>query len=206
MGSIPKDSGCLGRLNGDLHQIILGRINIDGTVTEQISLIAANEHETGTDDLVAGLGLDQLKCRTYGVCSRISSSSKKAVTLAHLNKHGAKIVALGQSLADLLLCHLAFSKLHHLRNHGIHLRIGQGIYDLALVNIIITRCRGSLNLVHITQKNNAKDTFCRQSGGGIKNTAVRSLCINDGSRILLEILDHLCQHIITSSQSSVSFP
>ena len=72
---------------------------VDGAVGHGEHFVLAgsggtDHDEAGRDDLVAWLGLDELQRGTDRVGRGVGSAAEQAVGLAHLDEHGAEVVAL----------------------------------------------------------------------------------------------------------------
>ena len=183
-----KDLSGVSGLDGGLNNLVLRRINVDGAVAHGDALIAAHQDEAGTDGLDAGLALDQLQSRTDGVSGGVSGAAQQAVGLAHLDQHGAKVIALGQSGTALLVGHFALAQLNHFGNHCVKLRVSGGIKDLGTGDIKIAVGSSLFDGLGLAQQDDLQGLASQQTAGGGQDTSIGALSKDDGLRLGLQFL------------------
>ena len=120
------------------------------------------------------LRLDQLQRRTDSVGSGIGRAAEQCVGLAHLDEHGAEIIALGECLAAVFLGHLALAQLDHLCDHLVHAGIGGRIDDLGLGNVEATLFGCGLDLVDIADEDDVHQIVLDEAISRFENTGVRA--------------------------------
>ena len=145
--------------------------------------------------MCARLGLDELERRTNGISGGVGSAAEQSVSLAHLDEHGAEVVALGQCSAAVLLAHLALAELYHLGYHGIHLRIGCRIDDLHALDIKAALCSSSLNSLYVADQDGVHQAVLLQAGSSLKNTGILALGKYDGTLFSLQSRNQVLKHI-----------
>ena len=144
--------------------------------------------------MCARLGLDQLKCRTNGVCGGVSSTAEQCVSLAHLDEHGAEVVALCQICADGLHVHLALAQVEHGLSHLVHLRIGSRVDDLGAGDVEAARCSRCLDLVDIADQNDVHQLILEQTRGSFQDAGIRTLGEYNLSLVRLENRNQIFKH------------
>ena len=178
----------MGGLDGGLNDFVLGGVDIDGAVTHGNALVTAHQDKAGADGLDAGLALDQLQRGTHGVSGRIGGAAQQAVSLAHLDQHGAEVVALGQSGTALLIGHLALAQLDHLGNHLVKAGISSRVNDLGTGNIKAALSSSLLDSLDLAQQDDLQGLAGQQTACSGQDTGVRALGKNDGLRLSLQFL------------------
>ena len=197
-----KDLGGVGSLDGGLNNLILGRINVDGAVAHGDALVTAHQDEAGADGLDARLALDELQRGADGIGGRIGGTAQQAVSFAHLDKHGAKVVALGQSGAALLVGHLALAQLDHLGDHLVKARVVGGVDDLGTGDIKAAISSGLFDGLDLAQQDDLQGLASQQAACSRQNTGVGALGKDDGLRLSLQFLLKILENghtLITSS-------
>ena len=146
-----EDLGAVDGLLADLNELVLIGLDIDGAVGHGEHLVLAGSGGTdhdkaGRDDLVAGLGLDELQRGTDRVGRGIGGAAEQTVGLAHLDEHGAEVVALFERGAALVGGHLALAQLDHLVDHLVHALVVFGVDDLGAADVEadVLGCGGDL--------------------------------------------------------------
>ena len=202
-----------GGLDCDLSQLLCGReghfagclvngiliVDVDGAVAHAVLfvvavLVLAEEDEGRGHQMRAFLRLDQLQRRTDGIGSGIGRAAEQCVGLAHLDKHGAEIIALGECLAAVFLRHLALAQFDHLLNHFVHAGIGCRVDDLGLCNVEAALFCCGLNLVNIADENDVHQIVLDEAVCRFENTGVRAFGKDDGAAGCLQCVDQLCKH------------
>ena len=99
-------------------------------------MVLEAHEECAGDQLLAGLGLDDLQGRAHGVGGGVHGAGDQAVGVAEHHEHGAEVAGVGQLLAGLLLGHALlgaqFAQLgdhrseHFLVVLGLELRLFKG--------------------------------------------------------------------------------
>ena len=202
-----------GGLDCDLSQLLCGReghfagclvngiliVDVDGAVAHAVLfvvavLVLAEEDEGRGHQMRAFLRLDQLQRRTDGIGGGIGRAAEQCVGLAHLDKHGAEIIALGECLAAVFLRHLALAQFDHLLNHFVHAGIGCRVDDLGLCNVEAALFCCGLNLVNIADENDVHQIVLDEAVCRFENTGVRAFGKDDGAAGCLQCVDQLCKH------------
>ena len=148
--------------------------------------------------MCARLGLDQLQSRTNGVSGGVGSAAEQSVSLAHLNEHGAEVVALGQCSAAVFLAHLALAELYHLSYHSVHLRVGSRVDDLHALDIEAALCSSSLYLVNIADQDGIHQAVLLQACSRFEDTSIRAFGEYDLALVSLECCNQIFKHIAFS--------
>ena len=198
-----EDLGALDRFLADLNQLVLAGLDIDGAVGHGKHLVlagsgGADHNEAGRNDLVAGLGLDELQRGTHGVRRGIGRAAEQAVRLAHLNEHGAEVVALLQRRAALIGRHLALAQLDHLLDHGVHVVVSLGIDDLRAADIEADLFRRLRDRIGIADQNRLKEVTGQQARAGLEDAGVGTLGEDDGLGVFLQRIDQFSKHNVSS--------
>ena len=202
-----------GRLDRDLSQLLRCReghlagrlvdgiliVDVDGAVAHAVLLVIAilvlaEEDEGGGHQMRALLRLDELQRRTDSVGSGIGRAAEQCVGLAHLDEHGAEIVALGECLAAVFLGHLALAQLDHLCDHLVHAGIGGRIDDLGLGNVEAALFGCGLDLVDIADEDDVHQIVLDEAVSRFENTGVGAFGKDDGAAGSLQCVDQLCKH------------
>ena len=135
-----EDLGAGNGLLADLDELVLVGLDVDGAVGHGEHFVLAggggtDHDEAGRDDLVARLGLDELQRGTDGIGGGVGGAAEQAVGLAHLDEHGAEVVALLERGAALVGGHLALAQLDHLLDHRVHALVILGVDDLGAADV-----------------------------------------------------------------------
>ena len=146
--------------------------------------------------MCALLGLDKLECRTNGVGGGVGRAAEQAVCDAHLNEHGAEVVALKESCAAILCAHLALAQCYHFLDHCVHALVGGGINDLKAVNIKAALFGSSLDLIDIADEDRGQETVLLQACRRLEDASVAALGVNYLAGIVLENFDKIFEHFI----------
>ena len=146
--------------------------------------------------MCALLRLDQLECRTDGIGRGIGSAAEQSVGLAHLDEHGAEVVALCKRRAALFLGHFALAKLDHLCDHLVHALIGGRIDDGGLADAEAALFRSSLDLVRVADQDHVHQILLEQAVGGFQNTGVGAFGKDDGAARGLQSVKQFRKHSI----------
>ena len=177
----------MGSLNGGLHNLVLGGVDVDGAVTHSNALIAAHQNEAGADRLDAGLALDELQCGADSVSGGVGSAAQQAVGLAHLDQHGAEVVALGQGGTALLIGHLALAQLNHLSNHLIEALVVGRVDNLSTGDIKAALCCGLLDGLNLTQQDDLQRLTGQQAACSGQDAGIGTLGKDDRLRLSLQL-------------------
>ena len=174
----------LGGLHGDLHQLVLLGLDVDGAVTHSQHIVVAggggaDQNKAGGDDLVARLGLDQLQGGADGVGGGVGGAAQQGVGHAHLHQHGAKVVALLQGGPALIGGHLALAQLHHLLHHGVHAVIVLRVNDDGAADIEAGLLGGGLDLLLVAHQHGGQEGPGQQPGGCLQDAGVGALGKDD---------------------------
>ncbi len=200
LGVHAEHTGALGHLLGDLHQILLAGVDVDGAVAHGQHLVAAggqgpHQNEAGGHDLVSRLGLHQLEGGTHGVGGGVGRAAQQAVRLAHGHQHGAEVVGLLQGLPALLRGHLALPKLHHLLHHLVHTLVGGGVQHLDVLHVQALPLGGGQDLLPVAHQDGGEEGAGQQAGGRLQNAGVAALGEHNGFGVVLQLLNQLSEHI-----------
>ena len=176
----------------------------DGAVAHGVFLLDAvllADHDKCSGDVgVAGLALDELERGTHGVRRGVGRAAQKAVGLAHLDKHGAEIVALGKVLAAILRGHLALAELDHLRDHLVHALIGRRIDDLRALDIKTALCGRGLHILDDADQDRLQEAALQKPVGRLQDAGVGALGEHDGLLLSgFQSLNEFFKHIGISS-------
>ena len=200
LGIDAEDLGGGGGLQADLHQLILGGLDVDGAVAHGQNLAVAggrgtDQNEAGGHDLVAGLGLDDLQGGTDRVGGGIGGAAQQSVGIAHLHQHGAEVVGLLEELAALLLTHLALAQLHQGGDHLLHVGEGLGINDLSAPDVEAGFLGSGLDLVEIAHQHRGQEGTGQQAGGRLQNAGIRALSEDNLPGMGLQLFDQKFKHL-----------
>ena len=200
LGIDAEDLGGLGSLQTNLHQLVLGGLDVDGAVPHSQDLvladaIGADQNEAGGHDLVAGLGLDDLQGGTDRVGGGIGGAAQQSVGIAHLHQHGAEVVGLLEELAALLLTHLALAQLHQGGDHLLHVGEGLGINDLSAPDVEAGFLGSSLDLIEIAHQHRGQEGTGQQAGGRLQNAGIRALSEDNLPGMGLQLFDQKFKHL-----------
>ena len=113
---------------------------------------------------------------------------------AHLDQHGAEIVALAQGCAALVRCHLALAQLDHFLHHLIHARIGGRVQNGKAFDIEAALFGGRFDLPHIPDQNRGEEAVLLQAGGSGKNAGVSTLGIDDLAGVGFQNFNKVFKH------------
>ena len=201
LGVDAEDLGGSGGLQGDLHQLILVGLDVDGAVTHGQDLAVTgsggtDQNEAGGDDLAAGLGLDNLQGGTDSVGGGIGGAAQQSVGVAHLHQHGAKVVGLHQSVAALLLGHFAFAELHHGGDHLVHVLKGGGIDDDGAADVEADILGDLLDLLGVADQDGGQEGTGQQAGGSLQDAGVSALGEHDLAGMSLQLFDQKLKHVV----------
>ena len=174
-------------------------VDVDGAVAHAVLLVVAVlvlavEDEGGGDEVRALLRLDQLQSRTDRIGGGVGRAAEQRVGLAHLDEHGAEIVALGQRGAAVFLRHFALAQLDPLCDHLIHTGVGGRVDDLGLGNVEAALGCGSLDLVDIADEDDVHQIVLDQAVGRFEDAGVGAFGEDDGAAGRLEGADQFCKH------------
>ena len=199
LGVNAEDLGGLGGLNGDLHQLILVGLDVDGAVGHSQHLVLAgsggtDHNEAGGHDLVARLGLDDLQSGTDRIGGGVGSAAQQSVGIAHLHQHGAEVIGLRERLAAVLLGHLALAELYHQGHHLVHVGKGGGVDDDGAANVEAGLLGGRLNLGLIAHQNGGQERTGQQTGGSLQNAGIGALGEDDLAGMRLQLVDQKLKH------------
>ena len=140
------------------------------------------------------LGLDELQRRTHGVGGGIGGAAQQRVGNAHLHEHRAEIVALLEIGLALLGSHLALAELDHRLDHLVHFGIGRGIEDLKTFDVKAALLGSSLHLVNIADEHRREKTALLQARGGLEDTGIGALGIDDLAGIGFQNVNQIFKH------------
>ena len=204
----------LGSLNGHLSQLCgcsdldlagslingIGVINVDSAVAHGNALQAlfakvTVQNEAGAHQVCALLGLDQLQSGADGIGGGVSSAAQQAVSLAHLDQHGAEVVGLLQQSSALLCGLLALAQLDHGVDHLIEAGVVLRVDDLSSGNIKIASSGSSLALCLVADHNNFQHALSQQLACGLQDAGVIALGKNDRLGVCLQLCYQRCEHI-----------
>ena len=200
LGIDAEDLRALDGLAADLDQLVLGGLDVDGAVRHGQHLVltgrgGTDHDEAGGDDVAAGLGLDELQRGTHGVRGGVGRAAEQAVGHAHLDEHGAEVVALLQRVAALLGRHLALAQLDHLLDHRVHLGIVRGIGDLGAADVEAGVLGGRGDLLGIADEHGLEEVTGQQTGARLEDAGVGAFGKDDGFGALFQGCDQLTKHI-----------
>ena len=152
-----EDLGAGNGLLADLDELVLVGLDVDGAVGHGEHFVLAgsggtDHDEAGRDDLVAWLGLDELQRGTDRVGRGVGSAAEQAVGLAHLDEHGAEVVALLERGAALVGGHLALAQLDHLVDHLVYAVVILGVDDLGTADVEADVLSGGGNLIGVADE------------------------------------------------------
>ena len=152
-----EDLGAGNGLLADLDELVLVGLDVDGAVGHGEHFVLAgsggtDHDEAGRDDLVAWLGLDELQRGTDRVGRGVGSAAEQAVGLAHLDEHGAEVVALLERGAALVGGHLALAQRDHLVDHLVHAVEILGVDDLGTADVEADVLSGGGNLIGVADE------------------------------------------------------
>ena len=204
LGINAEDLGGTGSLNGDLHQLILGGLDVDGAVSHSQDLVLAgggrtDHNEAGGHDLAARLGLDDLQGGTDGVGGGVGSAAQQSVGIAHLHQHGAEVVGLRQGLAALLLGHLALAQLHHQGHHLVHVSEVGGVHDLSAADVEAGLFGSLGDLVGVAHQNGSQEGTGQQTGRSLQDAGIGALGEDDLTGMRLQLFDQKFKHVDSSN-------
>ena len=141
------------------------------------------------------LGLDQLQSGADGVSGGVGSAAQQAVSLAHLDQHGAEVVGLLQQSSALLSGLLALAQLDHGVDHLIETCVVLRVDDLGSGNIIVASSSGSLALCLIADHNHFQHALSQQLACGLQDAGVIALGKNDRLGVRFQLGYQRCKHI-----------
>ena len=131
---------------------------------------------------------------THGVGGGVGGAAQQSVGHAHLHQHGAEVVALGESGAAILGAHLALAELYHGVDHLIHFIVSERIEDLKPFDIEAALGCCGLDLVHVAHQDRRQKAVFFQPCGGLENTGVGALGVDNFAGICLEDLYQIFKH------------
>ena len=149
--------------------------------------------------MCALLGLDELKCGTNGIGGGVGCAAEQAVCDAHLDEHGAEVVALGKSRTAILSAHLALAQSDHFIDHCVHALVGQGVKYLKAVDIEAALCGSSLDLIDITDEDGGQEAFLFKSCSRLKYACIVAFGVDDLAGIILQNFNEIFKHFKISS-------
>ena len=178
----------------------IGVVDVDGAVAHSDALQAlfaavTVQNEAGAHQMSALLGLDQLQSGTDGVGGGVGSAAQQAVSLAHLDQHGAEVVGLLQQSSALLCGLLALAQLDHGVDHLIEAGVVLGVDDLSSGNIKIASSGSGLALCLVADHNDFQHALCQQLACGLQDAGVIALGKNDRLGVCLQLGYQGCKHI-----------
>ena len=104
-------------LLGDTGEFLGGRVQVNGAVAVNVSLVRHAHKEHGAHGLYARSALDHLECRTKRVGGGVNGARNEAIDFAHLEHHGAKHHVVGERCAGLVFGHALRLAEFHKRRH-----------------------------------------------------------------------------------------
>ena len=204
----------LGSLNGHLSQLCgssdldlagslingIGVINVDSAVAHGNALQAlfakvTVQNEAGAHQVCALLGLDQLQSGADGIGGGVSSAAQQAVSLAHLDQHGAEVVGLLQHCGTLFSGLLALAQLDHGVHHLVETCVVLRVNDLSSGNIKIACGSSGLALSLVAHHDNLQNALGQQLAGCLQDAGVIALGKNDRLGVCLQLCYQRCEHI-----------
>ena len=205
LGVHAEDFGALDGLGGDLHQLVLAGLDVDGAVRHSQHVVVAggggaHQDKAGGHDGVARLGLDQLEGGADSVGGGVGGAAQQGVGHAHGHQHGAKVVALLQHGLALVGGHFALAQLYHPIHHGAHVLIGLRVIDDGAPDVEASVLGGGLDLGLIADEDGGQESAGQQPGGGLQNAGVGALGKDDFAGVGFQDLDEFFEHVITSFQ------
>ena len=99
--------------------------------------------------------------------------------VAHLDEHGAEVVALGERGARVLCGDLAAAQLDHLLDHRVHFGIGQRIDYLKTLDIEAALCSRCLDLIDVADENRSQEAVLLEPCCGLENARIAALGIDN---------------------------
>ena len=154
----------LGLLAGIAHLVdVLALAGAEGGVAQESDLRVNAEDLGAGNGLLADLdelvlvGLDELQRGTDRVGRGVGSAAEQAVGLAHLDEHGAEVVALLERGAALVDGHLAFAQLDHLVDHLVHAVVILGVDDLGTADVEADVLSGGGNLIGVADEHSLRE-------------------------------------------------
>ena len=145
--------------------------------------------------MCAGFGLYKLQRGADGIRSGICSSAKKRVGHAHLDQHGAEVIAFFQVVGAFLGRHFTLAQLHHLCHHFVKAVIAVGVDYLKSVNVEAAFFRGSFHIGSAAHQHGCQETGPFQSGGSFKYAGVGALGENYLPGVFLQYVDKILKHL-----------
>ena len=172
-----EDLGAGNGLLADLDELVLVGLDVDGAVGHGEHFVLAgscgtDHDEAGRDDLVAWLGLDELQRGTDRVGRGVGSAAEQAVGLAHLDEHGAEVVALLERGAALVGGHLALAQLHQGGDHLLHVGEGLGINDLSAPDVEADLLGHLPALLGVADQDRGQEGTGPQAGRGLQHAGL----------------------------------
>ena len=201
-----EDLRAVDGLSCDLDQLVLVGLDVDSAVSHGKDHVVAgssrtDQDEAGRHDLVAGLGLDDLQSRTDCVSGGIGSTAQEAVSLAHLDQHGAEIVSFGKDGACLFGGHaFGLSDLTEHVHHLVHLVIVFGIDNDRAADVEALDLSCFLDLIHLSEKDGGQEVAGQKTGSRLQDSRVAALCEDDPLRLLFQLVDHYLKCVCHDNQ------
>jgi len=141
------------------------------------------------------LGLDQLQSGADGISGGVSSAAQQAVSLAHLDQHGAEVVGLLQHCGTLFSGLLALAQLDHGVHHLVETCVVLRVNDLSSGNIKIACGSSGLALSLVAHHDNLQNALGQQLAGCLQDAGVIALGKNDRLGVCLQLCYQRCEHI-----------
>ncbi len=188
---MPKTFCGLCSLDGDLGELIGSGENdvallvelvligdVYGAVAHAEHLIAAGQDEAGTDKVRALLGLDELECGADGIGGGVGCSAEQSIGLAHLDEHGAEVVAL-ESAARASSAVTLPRRSSTIFSTIASISIGQRIDYLKTLDIEAALCSRCLDLIDVADENRSQEAVLLEPCCGLENARIAAFGIDD---------------------------
>ena len=139
-------------------------------------------------------GLNQLERGANGIGGGVGSAAEQRIGIAHLDQHGAEVVALLEVGAAVLGGHLALAELDHLLDHRFHVGVGGGVDDLKTLNVKPALSGLGLNDLNLTDQDRGQESALLQLCSGFQDTGVVALGEDDlpgiGAELGFQNIEH----------------
>ena len=178
----------------------IGVVDVDsavahGNALQSLFAAVAVQDEAGAHQMRAFLGLDQLQSGADGISGGVGSAAQQAVSLAHLDQHGAEVVGLLQHCGTLFSGLLALAQLDHGVHHLVETCVVLRVNDLSSGNIKIACGSSGLALSLVAHHDNLQNALGQQLAGCLQDAGVIALGKNDRLGVCLQLCYQRCEHI-----------
>ena len=181
----------LGGLQRDFGKLLGVRVEVDGAVGEHGHMVLEAHEECAGDQLLAGLGLDDLQGRAHGVGGGVHGAGDQAVGVAEHHEHGAEVAGVGQLLAGLLLGHaLLGTQLAQLGDHGLqHVLVVHSLEAGAIQVVQAQFLAASQNGVLVAHDDEVHDLALKQVVGRLDDAVLLAFGQHDGLLVALGLAE-----------------